>query len=609
MMKRHPRTLFVVLLLCGMLLCPGIAPAQQDRGMGVPAEDLPEDLQKLDVKDHYIPSNFREVGVIHGLNGQVVVIHRAKGEAFFGKPGDRIHENDELNTLGDSRCRIRFYSDDVVNMAPETRFAVEAFEDQREEGKKNSVFSMIKGKAMFYALRLFRYRDTRFKVKTPTAVVGVRGTKFGLDVFWYEEGKTAQGGHLRVADSGRGFDAFLAQNQGQGLRSGTRAACGDGNLFLIDPDTGGIIANVDPNEVFNSATGDKTYDPTNRTLNGIQQASQVRDGKGDEGGPPTQPAVQGGDQNGLGDDTGLPDTTYLTDAQTNITQQQTGEGSQVDGSGPSFTPFQGTASNPLYGYFAAFLIFRDTGNVKDAFLPSSIMQQMDPLDDAHSTGVIDGSNETDIDDTDASGNSTDTTLDVSLNPEGVQTDIVIDDKGNDGQTVYLGQYNYLQWGYHIPTYIPKPDIGGSHFQYLDKFWFVEGYQTCSTEIAAMSGDYTYSGVVNGTYYSKAEQVDVKGKYSSQVHFGSSYIHDFKMTAEGGGHKVEFNQSGSSSLTAEGTFVIGGGTFKIDGNDMGSNWGVNGGHFGPGAKEQGGVYGAACDSLHIGSYGTFTGTQQ
>ena len=131
---------------------------------------LPDDLQSLEIQDHYLPSDFREVGVIHGLSGQVVVIHRAKGEAFFGKPGDKIHENDELNTLADSRCRIRFYSDDVVNMAPETRFAVEAFEDQREEGKKSSLFSMVKGKAMFYALRLFRYRDTRFKVKTPTAI-------------------------------------------------------------------------------------------------------------------------------------------------------------------------------------------------------------------------------------------------------------------------------------------------------------------------------------------------------------------------------------------------------------------------------------------------------
>ena len=41
---------------------------------------------------------------------------------------------------------------------------------------------MLRGKVMFYAVRLFKYRTASMSVKTPTAVVGVRGTKFGVEV-------------------------------------------------------------------------------------------------------------------------------------------------------------------------------------------------------------------------------------------------------------------------------------------------------------------------------------------------------------------------------------------------------------------------------------------
>lgn len=48
--------------------------------------------------------------------------------------------------------------------------------------KKKAVYSMLKGKAMFYITRLFKYKYVSAIVKTPTAVAGVRGTKFGVEI-------------------------------------------------------------------------------------------------------------------------------------------------------------------------------------------------------------------------------------------------------------------------------------------------------------------------------------------------------------------------------------------------------------------------------------------
>ncbi len=583
------------LVLCLILAWCGTAAAQQDRGTGVPADTLPENLRDLEVQDGYIPSDLREVGVLHALNGRVVVVHRADGRAYFGKPGDRIHENDELNTLADSRCRIRFYTDDVVNMAPDTRFAVEAFEDRRGQGEKRSVFSMLKGKAMFYALRLFRYKETRFKVETPTAVVGVRGTKFGIHVFRLDE-KTADSAGVRVADSGRGFGVLLAQTGG-GEESGTEVACGDGTLGVNDRGTGNRLALVNANETFNTRTGRKTYDPTNRTLNRIQQDTQVRE-EGDDGDepPPTQPAVQEGDQV-PGEETAPQDTSEITDTVTDVTNIQTGDQTQET---DSFTPFDGTASSPLKGYFSAFLLERSTGDVAEAFASNHI-QQIDPLGDAYAYGVMNGASNVWANEN-TSGND-----EANVTVFGLGTSDVF---SLEGSATYLGQYSYVQWGYHMADTPPFPTIGATDFELLNRFWFVEGYPTDSTDIAAMSGAYTYSGAVRGTYYSKTEQADLVGSYSSQVDFAAAHIKDFHLTASGGGHSIDFTQSGTGSINSAGEFHISypDGTFNIDGSSV-DNWGVNGAHYGPGAAEQAGAFAAQCPSSNVGAWGVFAGQKQ
>ncbi len=573
-MRCYRLTLLVIFLLSGILLCPGTAPAQQNRGMGVPAAELPEDLQKVNIKDLFVPVVGQEVGVLHGLSGHVVVVHRESGTAYFGKPGDTIYENDELTTLGDSRCRIRFISDDVVNMAPFSRFSVDAFQDRRGVGKKETVFSLVRGKAMFYALRLFRYKEMRFQVKTPTAIVGVRGTQFALDLI---------PPHIREQFSRVRYWVYETPD-------GYVVACADGVLEVRDPQ-GNIVTDVPANTAYNSYTGQSTYDPTNRTLNQIQNDSQV--GGGDGGG--TSPPPSGGS---LGwSPQGLPPVDLFGDNQTDITQQQTGENTLSSEPG-SFQPFQGSSSSPLYGYFSAFLFYRSDGHVREAFASSSL-QQTDPLHHAYAYGASNSSNYI-LASENASGND--------------EGDVYLDGHGNsgpfdiEGRGTYLGQYDYLQWGYHQSNNPPLPVVDGTNYELINRFWFVEGYPTDTSDLASLSGDYTYSGGVRATYYSQTEQADLTGTYTSQVHFGSSYIHDFQMSASGGGHTIDFTQTGSVSMSADGEFALmdpGDGTFNIDGGSI-SYWYVNGAHFGPGAAEQGGAFAGYCPSTHVGTHGIFYG---
>ena len=56
------------------------------------------------------------------------------------------------------------------------------------ELEKKSFLGMLRGKVMFYALRLFS-KKTNMMVRTPTAVRGVIGTKFGVHVYQLHEGR------------------------------------------------------------------------------------------------------------------------------------------------------------------------------------------------------------------------------------------------------------------------------------------------------------------------------------------------------------------------------------------------------------------------------------
>jgi hypothetical protein len=577
--------------------------AQVNRGAAVPEQALPGGLKGMEIKDYFMPSSRNRVGVIHALSGTVVVIHRATKEAYFGRPGDAVFENDALNTLPDSRCRIRFFNSDVVTMAQETEFGVDEYVDRREEGKKSSLFSMVKGKAMFYAMRLFRYKDTRFRLKTPTAIVGVRGTQFGAHVYSLDKEKTADAG-IRVADSGNEIGQYLAQaGPGGGARSFTDAFSVDGVLEILDAVTQALTAVVPPGNLFSQITGRVIPTPPGVILD-FQYETEVSAEKREEGKKTAeQEEVQettlsatlqrqstelDPNKKGSSGDQGVTDTLA------NVTQLETGIGTEKAETTTESVPL----SPPLKGYFSAFLYYKSCDCVKEGFA-STALQNLDPADDAFAYGAVSVLNTIAVDEYET-GVYGEMKGNVTISGEGTGTE-----RSVEGLTTYLGQYNYLQWGYHAAATLPEFTIGGTVYELINKFWFVEGYPTEVSEIAALSGDYNYGGVVHGTHY--PSNADLEGTYTSKVHFGSSYVHEFKMNAQGGGHEVDFVQSGSATVDSSGQFKIQApnGTFKIDGSSV-SYWNVNGAHFGPGAAEQGGAWAGLCTTTDKGAYGIFAG---
>jgi len=172
-------------------------------------------LQELTIQKQFIRGQGVPIGKVRTLRGHLIVRHGNSPQAYFAARGDNLYAHDELFTLKKSRVRIRFTTADIVNMGADTRIRVDELVDDRQKRVKRTKMNMVRGKAMFYVMRLLKYNRVDTQVTTPTAVCGVRGTKFGLIVKKKTDNLWSMGQPLYLADaSGMPLSRLLAANGG-----------------------------------------------------------------------------------------------------------------------------------------------------------------------------------------------------------------------------------------------------------------------------------------------------------------------------------------------------------------------------------------------------------
>ena len=561
------RTLMTVLAV-GLFLGTA-APAQGAPG-GAGDVALPDSLRGLDIRERFVPlQGVETAGRIDALEGTVVVIHRGTGEGYFGGEGDTVYENDALETLQGSRCRIRFRNEDVVTMASETRFGVDTYREQRETEKPRSLFSMLKGKAMFYALRLFDRRDREVTVKTPTAVAGVRGTKFGVHVYWVED-ESAGGTGVRVAALGSPAGMRLGQVQPAG-KSFTDCFSEDGSVDV----NGRIVA---PGSMFRGRDGAVVPTPPGYVRTFEAQTS-VR-GVGPEGaGPGTGTGDdQAGDEEGDGeapvteDETTSPGTSAgVADLAADTTVQETGIQTQE-----SDTAGGGIAEGGTAGRVSGIMALLVNGSKipwsaldKGPFYSHGPNPLVEGAVNTHAAYEVEHEGEADyrlfLQEEDAVGSKARVTeFDWGFGSNkalGTPRTFVYFQGGHYQDA---GGHNFLEWGWWEDTN-PAGDRGlvgqngaDKFFAATDKIWHVEGDRTHPDYIDYLQQQgavYGYSGDAHGVFVdaSGPSAVNLSGPFSCSIDFGSRQVTSFKVDASGGPYDVHL--SGSGSLDSNGDLDI------------------------------------------------------
>lgn len=116
------------------------------------------------------------VGGLRKVSGTGTVIR--DGRQIIAKDGIRIKMGDKLITGANGALGVIFTDNTRISLGENSEIDVNRYVFQPEKGKFSFLTELIQGTASYISGTIGRLSPQSVQFKTPTAVVGVRGTSF-----------------------------------------------------------------------------------------------------------------------------------------------------------------------------------------------------------------------------------------------------------------------------------------------------------------------------------------------------------------------------------------------------------------------------------------------
>lgn len=116
------------------------------------------------------------VGSIILVQGRVVIMHADMKKGYQAKKDLPLFKGDTIVTQRRGRIRFRLTDGSILTMGSRTKMVLNRSVYDEKKKSRSSFLSMAIGKARFQVKKLFGFRRSLFRVKTPTTVAGVRGS-------------------------------------------------------------------------------------------------------------------------------------------------------------------------------------------------------------------------------------------------------------------------------------------------------------------------------------------------------------------------------------------------------------------------------------------------
>lgn len=115
-----------------------------------------------------------EYGVFMVVKGQVLIENVQS--SLEAKVNSKVQVGDTVVTANDSRAKIVMSDRNIINISPNTRLKIEKYTNSGDD--KNVHLNLIEGKVRNNVEQKYDNKNSKFEVRTATAVAGVRGTQF-----------------------------------------------------------------------------------------------------------------------------------------------------------------------------------------------------------------------------------------------------------------------------------------------------------------------------------------------------------------------------------------------------------------------------------------------
>jgi len=120
------------------------------------------------------------IAQVKTISGQVTIVRASARLA--AKAGDPLYEKDVLETGADGSVGITFTDNTSMSTGPNSEVALEQYQFDSSNFRGSMLTDMRKGTLAMVSGDIARSSPGAMRVKTPTAMLGVRGTRFVVQV-------------------------------------------------------------------------------------------------------------------------------------------------------------------------------------------------------------------------------------------------------------------------------------------------------------------------------------------------------------------------------------------------------------------------------------------
>jgi len=120
------------------------------------------------------------VGYVKNVKGTATVT--TDGQVVQAQAGTPLHQGSALKTAAESSMGVIFKDNTLMSFGPSTELTVDEYLYEPGEGKLKLGARMGKGTLNYVSGVIAKLQPEAVTVKTPTGMIGVRGTQFLLKV-------------------------------------------------------------------------------------------------------------------------------------------------------------------------------------------------------------------------------------------------------------------------------------------------------------------------------------------------------------------------------------------------------------------------------------------
>ena len=121
-----------------------------------------------------------EIAMIKTVAGEAVIIRG--GQRLPAKVGDLLLEKDTIETGPNGTVGITFTDNTVMSAGPNSEVALAEYNFDSSNFNGSMLTDVEKGTLAVVSGDIARSSPQAMKIKTPTAILGVRGTRFTVEV-------------------------------------------------------------------------------------------------------------------------------------------------------------------------------------------------------------------------------------------------------------------------------------------------------------------------------------------------------------------------------------------------------------------------------------------